>query len=139
MPFFRSSEPPRLHERLPVGLGLEVSDGEVFFFFPAGTPLPAEHSEVFTPGPGHAELELTFYAGLEPDIRTSSRIGRARIAGPPTLAGAQVKVTFTADEYGDLHVAAEAGAAEIQVKRKLQSSADYLSDHRLRKLRAHRQ
>ena len=114
-----------------------MADGKVFFLFAAGTPLPAEHSDVFTPGRGHADLELTFYAGLESTTRGNSRIGRVRIVGPPALAGAQVKVTFTADEYGELHVAAEIDGTQLRVNRKLQSSADYLSDGRLRKLGAH--
>ncbi len=94
---------------IPLSLGLEVMGGVVERLIPRCSTIPATASQTFTTHvDGQTSVDLHIVQGEREMVRDNRSLGRFKLTGLPHLpAGlARIKVEFTVDADGILHVSA---------------------------------
>lgn len=104
----------KVQDVLPLTVGLESMGGLMTPLIPRNTPLPAQHTEIFsTMEDDQTEVEIHVLQGERPMAADNTSLGRLKLQGIPASPRGvpQIEVTFQIDADGLLRVSAQEAAS----------------------------
>ena len=121
----------RLHDVIPLSLGVESMGGLMSIVIPRNTRIPTRRSQVFsTAEDDQTEVNVHILQGERPRAADNKSLGVFRLEGiPPAPRGVpQIEVTFEIDANGILSVSAQDKASDTRQTVTITDSANLSAD-----------
>ena len=109
----------KIRSTTPLDLGIRVKGNQMSVIIPRNSPLPVEKSRYYKTNKDHPEcLRCCIYQGNNSNVKYNSKIGIVNAYDLPVYEGVQneIRVCFTIDIGGELHVHANLVGCEAEVK-----------------------
>lgn len=109
----------KIRSTSPLDLGIRLKGNEMSVIIPRNSPLPVEKAKYYKTNKDHPEcLRCCIYQGNHKNVKFNSKIGVVCAYDLPVYEGVQneIRVCFTIDTEGELHVRANLVGCEAEVK-----------------------